>query len=147
MTPELTGENDRETVLNTPAPDSPVRAPRGDITIVMPFFDDAPACEKLLHRLDEVMDGTMFDVLIVNDGSTTPVSIGDTRSFQSIGQIVELRLRRNLGHQRAIAVGLSQLESTATEGAVVVMDSDGEDDPQDVPRLLDEYTRADRKEI
>ena len=48
-----------------------------------------------------------------------------------------LRLRRNLGHQRAIAVGLAYVEDRFKHDAVVVMDSDGEDDPSDVPRLLE----------
>ena len=48
-----------------------------------------------------------------------------------------LRLRRNLGHQRAIAVGLAYIEDCLPPDAVVVMDGDGEDDPADVPRLLE----------
>jgi hypothetical protein len=54
----------------------------------------------------------------------------------AIRQIRVLRLRRNLGHQRAIAVGLAYAEANLPCRAVVVMDSDGEDDPRDVPRLL-----------
>ena len=48
-----------------------------------------------------------------------------------------LRLRRNLGHQRAIAVGLAYVEDCLQADAVVIMDGDGEDDPADVPRLLE----------
>ena len=49
-----------------------------------------------------------------------------------------LRLRRNLGHQRAIAIGLTYIQAQMTTAyeAVVVMDGDGEDAPEDVPRLL-----------
>jgi len=47
-----------------------------------------------------------------------------------------LQLRRNVGHQRAIALGLAYLESECHAGAVIVMDSDGEDDPRDIPRLV-----------
>lgn len=140
--------SERNTTLDKIDPEPGLLVPSGRITVVMPFFDDAPACEKLLRRLDEVMNGITFDVLVVNDGSATPVSIGDApTTFHSIRHIDELRLRRNMGHQRAIAVGLAQLESIGTGGVVVVMDSDGEDDPQDVPRLLDEYTRAGCREI
>jgi hypothetical protein len=47
-----------------------------------------------------------------------------------------VRLALNLGHQRAIAVGLTEAAARPGVGAVVVMDSDGEDRPQDVPKLL-----------
>ncbi len=45
-------------------------------------------------------------------------------------------LRRNLGHQRAIAVGLCRLREIQDCDLIVVMDSDGEDKPTDVPRLV-----------
>jgi cellulose synthase/poly-beta-1,6-N-acetylglucosamine synthase-like glycosyltransferase len=47
-----------------------------------------------------------------------------------------LTLRRNVGHQRAIAVGLAYVHEHIACDAVVVMDADGEDDPADVPRLV-----------
>ena len=47
-----------------------------------------------------------------------------------------MRLLRNVGHQRALAVGLSYAHAHDLCDVVVVMDADGEDDPADVPRLL-----------
>ena len=47
---------------------------------------------------------------------------------------IVLRLRRNVGHQRAIALGLTYLQVEAGCEAVIVMDADGEDRPADVPR-------------
>ena len=61
----------------------------------------------------------------------------ETGSFAALRRIDVLRLRRNLGHQRAIAIGLAYVEDCLQAGAVVVMDGDGEDDPADVPRLLE----------
>jgi polyisoprenyl-phosphate glycosyltransferase len=53
-----------------------------------------------------------------------------------------VRLRSNVGHQRAIAIGLSFLHGwVRPDAAVVVMDADGEDDPADVPRLLEALAR------
>jgi glycosyltransferase involved in cell wall biosynthesis len=50
-----------------------------------------------------------------------------------------IRLANNLGHQRAIAIGLVIASSFEDIGAVVVMDADGEDRPEDVPRLLNAW--------
>jgi hypothetical protein len=44
-----------------------------------------------------------------------------------------------LGHQRAVAVGLAQAAQT-TADAVVIMDADGEDRPQDIPLLIEQHT-------
>jgi polyisoprenyl-phosphate glycosyltransferase len=47
-----------------------------------------------------------------------------------------LRLAMNLGHRRPIAAGLSRIAKKRDDiDAVVVMDSDGEDRPEDVMRL------------
>ena len=58
-----------------------------------------------------------------------------------------LQLRRNLGHQRAIAVGLAYAEEHDPCDVVVIMDGDGEDDPKDVPRLLACCRQAGGREI
>jgi hypothetical protein len=60
----------------------------------------------------------------------------DAGSLLALTRIQVLELRRNLGHQRAIAVGLSFVEQDRPGRLVVVMDGDGEDDPVDVPRLV-----------
>lgn len=81
-------------------------------------------------------------MLAVDDGSS--LSPKDTFSgennlsgpFRFIRKVQVLRLRQNVGHQRAIALGLSWIADNTDTGEVVVMDADGEDDPADVPRLL-----------
>lgn len=87
--------------------------------------------------------GIPVDVLIVDDGSTVdrPANFGQ-QSFESVRRISILRLRRNLGHQRAIAIGLTWLHASTTYRTIVVMDADGEDAPSDVPRLLEAYRSA-----
>jgi hypothetical protein len=72
----------------------------------------------------------------VDDGSTEPAPAGLVEGVEGLARVGVLRLRRNLGHQRAIAVGLTHLYVHAAHDAVVVMDGDGEDRASDVPRLL-----------
>ena len=57
-------------------------------------------------------------------------------AYRRLDGVSLLELRRNLGHQRAIAVGMAYVEANRPCRAVVLMDSDGEDDPRDIPRLL-----------
>ena len=107
------------------------------LVFLLPVFNDWLALDTLLLHLDDVLRAaaTEGEVLVVDDGSTDAGGPSPQR-LGAIRRVQVLRLRRNLGHQRAIAVGLAYLEANVPCRAVVVMDSDGEDDPCDVPRLL-----------
>ncbi len=111
------------------------------LMILMPVYNDWGALSILLPSLDRELnvEGLKAEVLMVDDGSTitAPPNLGQN-SFTAIKSVDILTLRRNLGHQRAIAVGLSYIEANRPCHAVVVMDCDGEDDPRDVPRLIRE---------
>ena len=118
----------------------------GSVVILIPVFNDWESLAELLPRIDAVLAdrGIGADVLVVDDGSTAePAESASPGTFRKLRRIDVLTLRRNLGHQRAIAVGLAYVEDRIGPDAVVVMDGDGEDDPSDVPRLLDRL-RAER---
>ncbi len=107
--------------------------------ILIPNYNDWPSLELLIKNLDHTLQAHQVeaDLLIVDDGSTIPP--GETlvnAMYHSLGRVEILKLRRNLGHQRAIAIGLAYVEAHFPGPAVVVMDADGEDDPADVPRLI-----------
>jgi polyisoprenyl-phosphate glycosyltransferase len=113
---------------------------RAGIVILIPVFNDWESLDALLPMIDAslAVDGHVARVLVVDDGSTQePAESRERVPLPSIERVDVLVLRRNLGHQRAIAVGLAFLEDRIRPEAVVVMDGDGEDDPRDVPRLID----------
>ncbi|SOD79533.1 glycosyltransferase [Spirosoma fluviale] len=106
------------------------------INVVIPLFNDWQALGLLLERIQAVNEDTLvrrLDFLIVDDCSsanyeTLPTGIGQSLSI--------LRLFRNVGHQKAIALGLSHLASLPEQYPTIVMDSDGEDRPEDIPELI-----------
>jgi glycosyltransferase involved in cell wall biosynthesis len=108
--------------------------------VICPVYEDWPAVRLLLPLIGEALApvASCARVLLVNDGSATPVpnDIVDG-SLATIGEVRVLSLRRNVGHQRALAIGLAYAEANMPCDAVVVMDADGEDNPADVPRLLE----------
>ena len=107
--------------------------------ILIPNYNDWLSLELLIKSLDHTMQAHKIetDLLIVDDGSTIPPGEAlEYTTYQSLGRVEILKLRRNLGHQRAIAIGLAYVEAHISCLAVVVMDADGEDDPGDVPRLI-----------
>jgi len=136
----LGSARDREVASGfQPIEDSPCARPTGEVVILIPAFNDWASLAQLLPRLDSMLAAhqVAVDVLIVDDGSTTePDDLVVLGRFDALERVDVLRLRRNLGHQRAIAIGLAYVEDCLAAGAVVVMDGDGEDDPADVPRLL-----------
>ena len=114
---------------------------KGKILILIPVYDDWEALILLLGHLDAVLLNyeTDVEILIVDDASKVPFS-HRLPLLRRINRIDILELRRNLGHQRAIAIGLAYIEAHSPCGAVVVMDSDGEDSPKDVPKLINKCT-------
>ena len=107
----------------------------GCIVVAIPVFNDWKSLGLLIKKLDEVVPHP-FDILIIDDASTAPCQDCEFTGFKNIRTISILELKRNVGHQRAIALGLAYIEANLDSKAVVVMDGDGEDDPLDVPRLI-----------
>lgn len=120
------------------------------ILIMIPVFNDWEALEILLIDIDKNLYDNPFnvDILIVDDASTIPVYHNFiSTQFTAINQVEILELRRNIGHQRAIAIGLSYIESNIYCEAVVVMDGDGEDDPRDVVKLIEECQKQEFQKV
>jgi hypothetical protein len=111
--------------------------------VLLPVLDDWTSVCGLLPALDLAMNegGYQVDGYIVDDGSTRPFSVTEFSwdSLAALRSLTLIRLSQNVGHQRAIAIGLSYLYSKSHYDGVLVMDADGEDRPQDAVRLLHEF--------
>lgn len=107
------------------------------LTIISPVYNDWESFVLLLRRIDEVMadKNLRAQVLAVNDGSFTDLNMD--KDWKNISRIQKLNLIRNMGHQRAIAVGLSYCWKEGISDYIVVMDADGEDKPEDISLLID----------
>ena len=117
------------------------RAARGALVVLTPVYNDWSAVCLLLPLLDTELarHGLKARVVLIDDASVESMPEGLIHGdLDAIAEIRVLTLRRNLGHQRALAVGLSYVQERIPCNAVVVMDADGEDNPADVPRLVAE---------
>ena len=122
---------------------APVKTHRCTSRWLMPLRDDWTSAAELIRRLDNAIscDAWTMEILLVDDASVERYDHKDfQRSFSSVRGIRRLRLRRNLGHQRAIAIGLVYVHQTTSCDAVIVMDADGEDTPEGVAQLLRAYS-------
>jgi polyisoprenyl-phosphate glycosyltransferase len=110
------------------------------IAIVTPVLDD---WESLVTLIGEISAhyagaGVNFHVYAVDDGSNEPFDVECIRlpADTCVLSVEVLRLSANLGHQRAIAIGLCTIAHRNEFDAVIVMDSDGEDRPLDITTLI-----------
>jgi polyisoprenyl-phosphate glycosyltransferase len=113
------------------------------VVILIPVFNDWSAVALLLPALDHALEKCCMriEILLVDDGSTEalePALIA--QKFGHLDSVQILHLRRNLGHQRAIAAGLVHIHQHLPGAAVLVMDGDGEDRPRDGARLIEEFS-------
>lgn len=110
------------------------------IAIVTPVLDDWEAFARLVADLARCFRGSdiTFHVVAVDDGSETGLDTASIRLPPNacVADIEVVRLALNLGHQRAIAIGLCAVLERREVDAVIVMDSDGEDRPEDIAALL-----------
>jgi len=107
-----------------------------DLIVVTPVYEDKIASSQLFQELSTTFDGRVF-IVAVDDGSVKePVDIASIKSAGLNGVVI--KLKRNVGHQRAISIGLGFVaEHISDSQYVVVMDSDGEDTPISIKPLVD----------
>jgi polyisoprenyl-phosphate glycosyltransferase len=111
--------------------------------ILAPLLDDWVSLSRLVEDISRTIEPARgsIEIVVIDDGST----MAEEEVFRPvlpsggcIAKIEIVRLALNLGHQRAIAVGLSCVAPRNDLAGVIVMDSDGEDRPADIPKLMDE---------
>ena len=112
-----------------------------DLLIVTPVYEDKESFVELLEAIKHEFAASIY-VIAVDDGSVkSPISIDDFISIGMPGEVISLR--RNVGHQSAIAIALHYVGSCFPKSTVVILDSDGEDVPATIPTLLREIENND----
>ena len=108
------------------------------LTVVVAARNEAQALPRLHPRIAAVLrrlDGIEGCVLYVDDGSDD----GTWETLQRIArqdpQVALLKLSRNFGKEAALTAGLDQVD----EGAVVILDADGQDPPELIPQFVAQW--------
>jgi polyisoprenyl-phosphate glycosyltransferase len=110
------------------------------VTILMPVYRDWECASLVCEALDEKLRAVSHvtaRVLLVDDGS--PDGVEGWKPFKRLAleRVEVLRLRRNIGHQRAICAGLCYVQEHFPCDTFLVMDADGEDRIEDAMRLIE----------
>lgn len=121
-------------------PMTPAREGHSAISVVVPVFNEEESLAELHGQIVQHVGGIGRDweVVYVDDRSTD-------RSYEVLLGLMELdshvrivRFRRNFGQTPAMAAGFEQ----STGSVVVTMDADLQNDPADVPRLVEELDQG-----
>ena len=105
--------------------------------ILTPTFNDWRSLSKLLLEIDKHIRGFKgnFKVLIINDASTIKPKL-NLRNIKRLRKIHIITSKKNLGSQKSICLGLKYLKSKKTKAIITIIDSDGEDDPKHITKLI-----------
>lgn len=121
---------------------------KNKVTIVTPVYNDWICLEHLIKDINKSL-AEKFDVInlvVVNDCSfELPIETIETPKKMTYSQV---DLVTNVGHQRAILVGLCYcLEQKIDSEFIIVMDSDGEDNPKYINQFLDNANSSRKDQI
>ena len=122
-----------------------------DIVVLTATYNDWETFLPFLKSLDEVLVQASFTarVVVVDDGSSLPAenSAPEALNLNAISQITAVTLTRNMGNQRAVAIGLGYVAKEMDCDYLVIMDSDMEDLPEYVPQLIERASENKNKII
>ncbi len=110
-----------------------------DISIIIPLYNEVDNIEPLSHSIINAMQGQNYEVIFVDDGSTD----GSTKKLKEwCAQHTNFRaihFRKNAGQTAAMDAGFRH----ALGKYVVSMDADLQNDPADIPKLLEKLNTYD----
>jgi len=111
-----------------------------DLTIVVPVFNEEENLKPLFAQLVRVLEelDLCYEIIAVDDGSSDNSFAILKQLYKESPRIKIVRFRRNFGQTAAFAAGFDH----ARGEVVVTMDADLQNDPADIPRLLDKMAEG-----
>ncbi len=117
------------------------------VFILLPVYNDVKSLNKLIENillLYEKQHDLELNFLVVNDGSSSNINELLNKNIN----LTIINLKSNQGNQKAVYAGLSYLNDNNFEfDFLIIMDSDGEDNPKDISNLLYEAKESNEKII
>jgi len=107
-----------------------------DISVILPAYNEAANLRSLIPELVKVceaMDISDYEVLVVDDGSVDDTAAAASEAAEWYQGVRAIILQDNFGQSAALAAGFEHCRGDI----VVPMDADGQNDPADIPALVD----------
>ena len=106
-----------------------------DVSLVIPVYNEEDNLAPLYQKIKEVMDslGKDYEVIFVDDGSQDKSPQILDSLAQKDPRVKVIHFRRNFGQTAALAAGFEMAQGEV----VITLDADLQNDPSDIPRLLE----------
>jgi dolichol-phosphate mannosyltransferase len=108
-----------------------------EVSLVIPVYNERENLEPLMSEIAVALSGRRYEIVAIDDGSTDG-SLEALKALKATHPLHIVSLAENAGQSAALAAGFQ----AAGAGVIVTLDADGQNDPADVPRLLDELARS-----
>lgn len=107
---------------------------------MLPIYNEEGSLDKLFERLFEVLDrgGESFEIIAVDDGSRDKSVSCLVRHASARKELKVVCFQFNSGQTAALAAGIQY----ASGDVIVTMDSDLQNDPDDIPRLIEKLNEG-----
>jgi glycosyltransferase involved in cell wall biosynthesis len=104
------------------------------VSVVVPVYNEQGNLAPLHQALTGALGGWDYELVYVDDGSTDASRAElEQLAAEDLEHVVLVELRRNFGQTAAIAAGIDH----ATGEVIVMIDADLQNDPADIPAMLD----------
>ncbi len=105
-----------------------------DYSVVIPVYNEQGNIKRLDKEIKEVMfKFENYEVIYINDGSTDKT----LKELQELKDITIINLNRNYGQSVALDAGFK----IAQGNIIISLDGDGQNDPADIPKLLEKLKK------
>ena len=107
------------------------------LIILIPVYNDWKSLNLLIKKINFELnkENLNSEILIINDNSSLRI-IFLKKKLSRIKKITFLNLKINVGSQRAINIGLNYINKIKGNYIVTIIDSDGEDDPKEIVKMV-----------
>ena len=110
-----------------------------DVSVVVTVLNEEGSVDELQRRVAAALDGRDWEAIYVDDGSTDATFARLKVLHEQDPRVRVVRFKRNFGQHPAMHAGLVR----ARGERIVTMDGDLQNEPEDIPKLLDALDRAD----
>jgi undecaprenyl-phosphate 4-deoxy-4-formamido-L-arabinose transferase len=110
-----------------------------DVSVVVTVLNEEGSVEELYRRIAASLDGRAWEAIFVDDGSTDATYARLAALHADDPRLRVVRFKRNFGQHPAMHAGLAR----ATGAQIVTMDGDLQNEPEDIPKLLEALDRVD----
>lgn len=114
--------------------------PPPELSIVIPVRNEAPNVRELHQEFTEVLSGwgRPYELIFIEDGSTDDTFDRLAEIQRRDARVRVIRFRRNFGQTAGLAAGFAH----ARGRYIVTADGDLQNDPRDIPAMVDELERG-----